>query len=148
MKQNKKILIGIILVALLIVIYFVFINNKINKSSFVIKIRGDFTSSGAQRNYYASLAFIDNILVEGTESYYVGEGGGCKENCERSIGCKVNNQKWVDLIDGTDCKITYPFIPLMTKEGILNQIKEKKEQKFIPMNKCNHGNLCYEFIYS
>ena len=142
MKRNKKILIGIV-VGLIIIISFLFIYNKINKSSFVIQIRGDLTSSGAQRNYDASLTFVDNILIEGTESYYVGQGGGCTTDCERVDSCKILNGRWVDSGNGSDCRINYPFIPSTTKEGIERQIKSKELK---PMNKCGRFDICYEIL--
>lgn len=142
MKKNKKILIGIVAV-LIIIISFLFIYNKINKSSFIIKIKGDLTSSGAQRNYDASLTFVDNILVEGTESYYVGQGGGCTTDCERVDSCKILNGEWVDASGGSNCKIDYPFIPSTTKKGIEKQIKSKELK---PMNICGHLDLCYEIL--
>lgn len=142
MKINKKILIGIIVISI-IIIFFLFIFNGINKSSFIFKISGDFTSSGAQRNYDASLTFINNVLVEGTESYYVGQGGGCTNNCERINSCKILNGEWVDVSGGSNCKIDYPFIPSTTKKGIEKQIKSKELK---PINKCGHLDLCYEIL--
>lgn len=142
MKRHKKILIGII-IGLIIIISFLFIYNKKNESSFIIKIRGDFTSSGAQRNYDASLIFKNNVLVDGAESYYVGQGGGCKENCERINSCKIINGEWVDTTGLSNCNIDYPFIPATTREGIEEQIKSKD---LTPMNKCGHLDICYEIL--
>jgi len=142
MKRNKKILIGIIFI-LIIIISFLFIYNKINKSSFIIKIRGDLTSSGAQRNYNASLTFVDNILVEGIESYYVGQGGGCTTDCERIDSCTIINDEWVDASGTGNCKINYPFIPSTTKRGIEKQIKSKELK---PIDKCGRLDICYEIL--
>lgn len=143
MKRNKKILVSIGIVFVVLVTIFFAFNNKINRSSFILKIKGDFTSSGAQRNYDASLTFIDNVLVEGTESYYVGQGGGCTNNCERVNSCKIINGEWVDVSGGSNCKIDYPFIPSTTKEGIEKQIKLKELKS---MYKCGHLDLCYEIL--
>ena len=144
MKQKKKILILIgIIVVLLSTIYFVFINNKINRSSFVFKIKGDFTSSGAQRDYDASLIFKNNVLVDGAEYYFVGQGGGCTTNCNRMNGCKILNGEWVDTSGESNCKIDYPFIPSTTKKGIEGQIKSKELK---PINKCGHLDMCYEIL--
>ena len=144
MKINKKVLISIIVFLIIVIIGgIIYINKNNNSSSFIFKIKGDFTSSGAQRNYDASLTFINNILVEGTESYYVGQGGGCTNNCERINSCKILNGEWVDISGKSNCKTDYPFIPSITKNGIERQI-ESKELK--PINKCGHLDLCYEII--
>jgi len=142
MKRNKKILISIIIV-LIIIISFLFIYNKINKSSFIIKISGDLTSSGAQRNYGAKLVFVDNVLTEGSEFYYVGQGGGCTADCERINSCNFLNNEWVDSSSKSNCKIDYPFIPSTTKKGIEKQIKLKELK---PMSKCGHLDICYEIL--
>jgi len=143
MKRNKKILILLGTVFILLNIIFFVFNNGINRSSFILKINGDFTSSGAQRNYDAKLIFIDNILTEGTESYYVGQGGGCTNDCERISSCSVLNGNWVDDNGGGNCKIDYPFIPATTKTGIEKQIKLGK---IIPSTKCGHLDICYEIL--
>jgi hypothetical protein len=103
--------------------------------------RGDFTSSGATRNYEATLSFKDNILVSGTEKYFVGQGGGCTTNCDRTDTCKISNQKWVDSISGGVCKIEQ-YIPLT-----LEEIKEKIKIKEInPTSNCGRFDICYEII--
>jgi len=143
MKINKKVLIGIIIFLVIIIIGGIVYINKNNQSSFIFKIKGDFTSSGAQRNYDASLTFVNNVLTEGTESYYVGQGGGCTNNCERINSCKILNGEWVDVSGGSNCKIDYPFVPSTTKNGIEQQIKS---QELKPINKCGHLDLCYEVL--
>ena len=135
MAKYKKIIIGI-LVVLLIVIICLFIKTF----TYNINIKGDFTSSGAQRNYNASLTFKGNILINGFETYYVGEGGGCTVNCERTYNCKIINQKWFDSVDGSDCKISYPYISI-TRKGIQHQIISKELK---PVSECGHRDLCYE----
>ena len=142
MKKNNKVLIGIT-IGLIIILVFLFINNKTNKPSFIIKISGDFTSSGAQRNYNAELVFVDNTLTEGTETYYVGQGGGCTADCERTNSCKIVNGEWIDVSGKSNCNTDYPFIPATAKNGIEKQI-ELNELK--PINKCGHLDLCYEIL--
>ena len=142
MKRKINILI-LITIGLMILLVIFLTNNKINKSSFIIKIRGDLTSSGAQRDYYSSLTFVNNILVEGTETYYVGQGGGCTTNCDRVNSCKILNGEWFDASGKSNCKIDYPFLPATTKKGIEKQIKSKELK---PLNRCGHLDLCYEIL--
>ena len=136
MKKNKKIFIGIVVLIIIMICLFI----KISLHTFNIK--GDLTSSGAQRNYNASLMFIGNTLISGSETYYVGEGGGCTTNCEHKNRCIIINQKWVGSFFGSECKINYSNIST-TRIGIERQILSKDLK---PMSECGHGDLCYEII--
>lgn len=148
MKINKKIIIGIIVV-LILIISFVFINNKINQSSFAIKITSDYQSSGGtERKYEANLTFVDNKLVSGSQSYIVTPGPMCNGGpgeCGSSFECIIENQQWVDSQNKGKCNMPsyVENIPL-TREGIEQQIKSGKIK---PLNSnCTHGDLCYEII--
>lgn len=150
MKINKKILIGIIAV-LVIITSFLFINNKINKSSFIIKITSDYQSSGGtERKSEANLVFVDNKLVSGSQSYVVIPSPMCNGGpgeCGSSFECIVENEQWVDSTNKGKCNIPPDISNIsLTKKGIEQQIK-KGEIK--PLNsECTHGNLCYEIISS
>jgi len=108
-----------------------------------INFKGDFTSSGAQRNYEAIMIFKDGILINGSESYFVGQGGGCTLNCDRTDSCKISNQKWVDSTSGGECKIDQ-YIPLSLEE--INQKINNKEIK--PKSECGRFDICYEITSS
>ena len=138
MKFNKYFL---IIVCILILITMGFIMK--GKRPFLIKFEGDFTSSGAQRNYEATLIFKGNALLSGTETYFVGQGGGCTSDCNRTDSCKILNQKWVDSNDGSGCKIGQ-YIPLKLEE--INQKIKNKEIK--SKNECGHLDICYEITSS
>ena len=140
MKINNKILIvlGVIFIAIVAVWFF----TKI-PSSFTINFERDQTSSGASRNYKANLTFIKGVLVGGSQTYYVGQGGGCTTDCERTTICKIVNQNWVDSVNGGECSIGSP-VPL-TIQGINQNIKSKEIKS---MKDCRHLDLCYEIMPS
>lgn len=149
MKKNKKILIGIIVI-LIIIISFVFINsNKINKSSFIIKITSDYQSSGGtERKYEANLTFVDNKLVSGSQSYVVIPSPMCSGgpgDCGGGFSCIVENGQWVDATNKGKCNIPPDISNIsLTKEGIEQQIKRGEIK---PLNsECTHGDLCYEIL--
>jgi len=81
------------------------ISSEILPSTFEIKLNGDYTSSGASRNYDAHLIFSNGLLVGGSENYSVGEGGVCRVNCNRKDSCIIKNKNWVDAAGGSECKI-------------------------------------------
>lgn len=115
-------------------------NDVILPSNFQINLTGDLSSSGAQRNFDGSLLFLNNILVSGSENYFVGQGGGCTINCDRKDSCIIKDQKWVDSINGGNCKV--PNYISLTKKGIEEQIKNKEIKR---KEECTR-EICYEII--
>lgn len=150
MKRNKKILIGLVVV-LLMATYFLFVYNKINKSSFIIKITSDYQSSGGtERKSNANLVFVGNKLVSGLQSYVVIPSPMCSGGpgeCGSSFECIAENEQWVDSTNKGKCNIPPDISNIsLTKKGIEQQIK-KGEIKPLNSN-CTHGDLCYEIISS
>lgn len=142
MLKNKKYLVtGIAIVLLLSVIAFLYVNfgQRIYSSSFTLKISGDYTSSGASRNYDASIVYKDGVAVSGTQTYFVGEGGGCQTNCNRTTTCNIVNQKWIDSISLEECSLGHN--EYLSKAGVDAAIKE---QKLKPISNCGHLDTCYE----
>ncbi len=110
-------------------------------SIFTMKLTSDMTSSGASRDYSARLAFVNDVLVSGTETYKVGEGGVCKENCNRQNTCVIKNGAWVDSLTGGICSISN-FIPL-TRSELESKIVDKK---ILNKKGCGHNDICYELV--
>lgn len=138
--KTKIIIIGVVLLSLLATFVFIFkSSNNIFRSSFTIKISGDFTSSGASRNYDANIVFRDNKVFSGSQKYFVGEGGGCRENCEHLTLCSIKDSKWVDSTTGGDC--TLGKNEYLSKDSLVSLIKENKLK---PMRSCGHLDVCYE----
>jgi hypothetical protein len=117
-------------------------NNNTLPDSFTIEMYGNYSSSGADRNYSSELTFIDNKISSGFQNYKVGEGSICKENCNRITECVVKDQKWVDKFTGGECMIDTFSAPL-TKEGIMQQIKEGKILLSENIYQC-HYSTCYK----
>ena len=139
MKRKHIIITVIILV--LAVSYVIGINYE--PKSIIYRITGDFTSSGAQRNFKATLIFAGNSLVTANEEYNVSEGGGCTKDCDYKYICLVDfNNKWMDAqTSGESCRIEN-YIPSRRK-----QIENKIKQGLIKqIDSCGHGDLCYEII--
>lgn len=138
--NKKSYLFSVIFTLLLSTIIFGILNsNKIFKTNFVITIKGDYTSSGASRNYDATIVFVNNKVQNGTQHYFVGEGGGCQSNCNHETTCTVENQKWIDSTNGGECSLGHN--EYLSKEGIQVQINEKNLK---PMQICGHLDTCYE----
>lgn len=138
--KRKHIIIGII-VLVLAVSYIIGMNYK--PTSITYKITGDFSSSGVQRNYLATIVFNDNNLVTAREKYSVLEGDGCKENCKYEYECS-NGVKdgWEGYANGYSavCNIEN-YVPLSRKE-----IEKKiKSGEYKNISSCAKGDLCYEF---
>ena len=134
--KRKHILIGII-VLVLAVSYIIGMNYK--PTSVTYKITGDFSSSGVQKSYLATIVFNDNNLVTAREKYSVLEGDGCKENCKYEYECSNGtSDKWEG--NNETCKIDN-YVPLSRKEI------EKKitSSELKPISSCAKGDLCYEF---
>lgn len=117
-------------------------NNEILSDSFTIEMYGNYTSSGASRVYKGELTFVNNEVVNGSQSYSVGEGSICKENCNRITECIVKDQQWVDKINREKCGIDTFSSPL-TKEGLIQQINEGKILPSEDIYQC-HYSTCYK----
>jgi len=112
--------------------------------AFTMELKGDYSSSGATRNYSGNVTFFNNILVNGLESYFVGEGGICKNNCNRTTECVIKEQQWVDKTSGEKCGINI-YVSL-TKEGIEQQISSKEILPVDDLDNCPHGSTCYKIV--
>ena len=113
-------------------------------NSFTLELKADYTSSGATRNYNGKLTFLNSTLVNGSENYFVGQGGGCKTNCNRIAECLIKNQQWVDKTSGGKCEIN-TYVSL-SKEGIEQQIKTKEILPIEDFNNCPHNSTCYQIV--
>ncbi len=104
--------------------------------SFTIKLTGDFTSSGAGRNYEATLVFVDKNLTEGEATYIVLGGNGV----DKTIHAKIVNGEWINTEDNKIWE-DHLKINLATKDGLENSINSdeiKSEPTF--------RSLSYELI--
>jgi hypothetical protein len=119
--------------------------------TFGIKIYADFTSSGASRNYNATLAFIEGKLVDGWSKYVSDDINGI--HIEHECVADLSSMTWIDAKTNQTCddslKIISPgegienvFVPL-TKEGI-QKIIDGGTLK--PAEKCLHGDICYDLL--
>lgn len=110
-------------------------------SSFSIEITGNYDSSGANRRYDAVMTFKENKLISGSQSYYVGEGSGCNENCNKTYKCIIKDTVWIDTDNGGACSV--PFTTPTSLDDIKNNIQNGT---LTPKDKCGHGNTCFELI--
>ena len=143
MKNKQKVILLVLIVALLGLVIFVlprihFNQNKL-PNSFTLNVKGDYTSSGAERNYEGTLTFANNKLISGTESYSTWLGGGCQTDCNKKYKCIIKDQQWIDAAGGGVCEISN-YIPL-TRVEIEQQIKNGRLKSF---DNCGHLDTCYE----
>ena len=111
--------------------------------SFTLKVSGDYTSSGAGRDYSAELVFDHNILISGSQSYAVTPGScpdGTLSPCNYKIECIVENHQWVDISSKKECTLSFS---IYSKEVIEQRIKSGELKS---MDKCNHRDNCYKII--
>lgn len=136
-KKYLKYLIIIILVISLL--FLIKLSNNFKENSYLFNIKGDYTSSGAQRDYTAKIIFYNNTLFEGTQTYSVGEGGGCTSNCDHVISCTAKNGVWVDVVTGGECSLSNQ--EFLTIDGLNNQINNNTIKS---TSECRHLDTCYE----
>lgn len=119
------------------------ISSNILSDSFTIEMYGNYSSSGADRNYQGELTFKNNKLISGSQNYSVGEGGNCKENCNRKTECLVKDQQWVDKTTGEKCEILDTFSAPLTKEELEQKIIAKEFVQSENFDDC-HSRICYK----
>jgi len=145
MKNKQKIILFFLIAVFLTLVVFVLLKINFNQNklpnSFTLNVKGDYTSSGAERNYEGTLAFTNNKLISGTESYTTWLGGGCQTDCNKKYKCIIKNQEWVDAVGGGVCEIN-DYVPL-TRDEIEQQIKNGQLK---PFDNCGHLDTCYEIV--
>lgn len=139
MKKYFKIIFTIILLLIAILLLTYFYKSKIVAPSFAINIKGDYTSSGASRAYNATIEYKDNEVIGGTQSFDLGQGGGCVSDCNKTTVCKIKDKKWIDSVTGNDCTLNGD--EYLSKESLKSLIRDNK---LIPMKKCMHLDTCFE----
>ena len=117
--MNKNIITVVLLIVVAVAFYFVGAKNLLNfknpivqqqgnsqslPNSFNARIFGDFTSSGATRNYESNLIFIDGSLSQGEISYISADINDKKIN----LKCVYKNNEWKDANSNGACQISSP----------------------------------------
>ena len=118
--------------------------------TFGVNIYADFTSSGASRNYNATLAFKENKLVDGWSRYGSDNINGI--HIEHECIADLSSLTWIDAETNQTCDDSLKIIPAndmqnqfvpLTKEGIQKLIDDGTLK---PAEKCLHGDICYEIL--
>jgi hypothetical protein len=140
MKQRGWFFAGAAALLIIIIILVVVKLNKTENSSFTINLYGDFTSSGSDRKYNASLTFYGEKLVSGWQTYATWDREG-----QKVVECVIdtNSLTWVDKTTGGECSYIPESFPL-TKEGIMHQIDSGMLK---PAEECRHYDTCYRITY-
>lgn len=114
-------------------------------NSYTISASGFFTSAAASRDYKGSAAFVDGIVVSGSQEYNAGGTGW-----ETHYKCIIKNNQWVSAIDNTICdkgSLGGGWLEL-TKDGIDRQIKAGELIPYNHSNKdgeyCDRFKVCYK----
>ena len=145
MKNKQKIILLVLIAALLGLAIFVLLIIHFNQAKspkfLTLNIKGDYTSSGAERNYKGTLTFANNKLISGTESYSTWLGGGCQTDCSKRYECIIEDQQWIESVSGGVCEINN-YVPL-TRDEIEQQIKNGQLKSF---SDCGHMDTCYEIV--
>ena len=144
------------LIILLLIIFFVSGCSKnqeeITKQSYVelpqsfsISFYLDGTSGGGNREYTASLTFVDNKIKSGSSNYKFYGTDGLKKD----ITCSIDIEKYLWFEEETNniCKSYYYLDLPYTKNELQNLINSAPDfYKNLPRNQCQHGAVCYQIF--
>lgn len=119
-------------------------NSNVLPNSFLMQMYGEYDSSGADRNYQGELTFKNDEVINGSQIYTVGEGGSCKENCNRNTECIIKDKQWIDKNTNEKCGIVDAYSAPLTREGIITKINQGKFIQTEDLSKCKHAVTCYK----
>ena len=160
MKIRYLVIIVVLVVAVIAIIFLT--KNKVNlPDSFTINIAGDYTSSGADGEYSASLTFENGFLISGWQKYSHGgrlDGGGfyCVFNPDKKSWIGTIKEYKLDESGGVISSNETSDVDCGSIENIgVYDIKTKEEMEEVIISSnlieaaessCPHSKTCYEIL--